>query len=90
MQPNPQAYGQYGPYGQVYGQAPYLAGPSVQPQPIDWQMRLLTLGDKPPPFSQDILNAPQSPKVKSVLVGAYDGTGNLEEHITWYRKLMYL
>ncbi|XP_021743268.1 uncharacterized protein LOC110709365 [Chenopodium quinoa] len=90
MQPNPQAYGQYGPYGQVYGQAPYLAGPSVQPQPIDWQMRLLTLGDKPPPFSQDILNAPQPPKVKSVLVGAYDGTGNPEEHITSHRNLMYL
>ncbi|XP_021749048.1 uncharacterized protein LOC110714805 [Chenopodium quinoa] len=90
MQPNPQAYVQYGPYGQVYGQAPYLTGPSMQPQPIDWQMRLLTLGDKTPPFSQDILNAPQPLKVKSVLVGAYDGTGNPEEHITSYKNLMYL
>ena len=74
----------------MFGQAPYLAGTSAQPQPIDWQMRLLNLGDKPPPFSQGILASPQPAKVKSVLVGAYDGTGNPEEHITSYRNLMYL
>ena len=57
---------------------------------LDWQMRILNLGGKPSAFSKEVEQAPQPFKVKNVLVGAYDGTKNPEDHIMSYINHMYL
>lgn len=59
-------------------------------QPMDWQLRLQHLGDQPSAFSREITEAVQPAKVKNVLVGAYDGTSNPEDHLLAYTHLMYL
>ena len=57
---------------------------------LDWQMRILNLGERPSAFSKEVEQAPQPFKVKNVLVGAYDGIKNPEDHIMAYINLMYL
>ena len=58
------------------GQAAY---PNVQP--LDWQLRLLRLGEQPSAFTREITETAQPAKVKNVLVGTYDGTTNPEDHL---------
>ena len=53
-------------------------------------MRILNLGGRPSAFSKEVEQDPQPFKVKNVLVGAYDGTKNPEDHIMAYINLMYL
>ena len=57
---------------------------------MDWQLRLLRLGEQPSAFSKEITEAAQPAKVKNVLVGAYDGTTNPEDHLMAFTNLMYL
>ncbi|XP_021739691.1 uncharacterized protein LOC110706082 [Chenopodium quinoa] len=58
-------------------------------QPLDWQLRLLQLAEQPTAFSKEILQAAQPAKVKNVLIGAYDGTANPEDHLMAFTNLMY-
>ena len=53
-------------------------------------MRILNLGERCSAFSREIESAPQPFKIKNILVGAFDGTQNPEDHLMAYINLIYL
>ncbi|XP_056688299.1 uncharacterized protein [Spinacia oleracea] len=50
----------------------------------------LTLRHMSTPFSEDIMNAPKEPKVKTPTIEAYDGTTDPHMHLVAYRHHMYV
>ncbi|XP_056698456.1 uncharacterized protein [Spinacia oleracea] len=50
----------------------------------------LTLRHMSTPFSEDIINAPKEPKVKTPTIEAYDGTTDPDMHLVAYRHHMYV